>query len=106
MKKTQEIRKVSLFITAVKSSYQKEFEIKVECFDRSAWNHDSTDVVIPLSSVEVEVPIPTVTDKQLMNEEIEQLKSKIQKEKADSHVRVTAIEEKIQSLLCIENTSE
>jgi hypothetical protein len=107
MKKTQEMKKVTLYIAAHKHSYHgSKFEIIVDTCDRSKWTHDTSSTTVPLSEVEVEVPIPKVSEKQLLNEEVKQLQAVIQKEKADSHVRITAIEEKIQSLLCIENLSE
>ena len=102
MKTTQEKRKVNLYIAAIKGSYDSEFKIEVSTYDRSSWTHNTDTVTVPLSTVEIEVPMPHVTEKQLMNEEVKQLQAQIQKEKADSHVRVVAIEEKIQSLLCIE----
>ena len=97
------MKKVTLYIAAHKYSYgSKKFEIVVDTCDRSKWTHDTSSITIPLSEVEVEVPIPKITEKQLMLEEVKQLQAVIQKEKADSYVRVTAFEEKIQSLLCIE----
>jgi hypothetical protein len=103
MSKTQEMKKVTLYIAATKYSHaSSKFEVVVDTCDRSKWTHESAQIVVPLSEVEVEVPIPEVSEKQLLGEEVRQLQAKIQKEKADSHVRVTAIEEKIQSLLCIE----
>lgn len=59
-------------------------------------------IIVPLSVVTVEVEVPVYSDKQLMAEEVKSLEAALIKEKADSHVRVVAIEEKIQSLLCIE----
>jgi len=98
-------KKVKLYVTAFKSRYQSEFSIVVDSFDRSEFEN-IFDTAIPLSVVEIEVEIPTISGEQLQAEEVKQLQAAIQKEMADSHVRVTAIKEKIQSLLCIENQSD
>lgn len=95
-------KKVKLWVTAHKYDHDKEFRISVDCFDRSSLSSCTTGTSIAMSVVEVEVEIPTVNQKQFTLEEVKQLQARIQKEKADSHVRVIAIEEKIQSLLCIE----
>ncbi len=102
-----EKKKVTLYVTAIKQSYQKEFTIEVNSYDRaSICQGVTTAVCIPLSVVEIEIEIPAIDGKQLQAEEVKQLQASIQKEKADSYIRVTAIEEKIQSLLCIENQSD
>ena len=63
---------------------------------------DAATVVIQLSEVLIDVPIPTVNQKTLQLAEVEQLSNLVRLEKANNHARITAIEEKIQSLLCIE----
>jgi len=98
-------KKVKLYVTAVKLGYENEFKIEVNSFDKSTFdNHGG--IAIPLSVVEVEIEIPTISGEQLQAEEVKPLQAAIKKEMADSHVRVVAIEEKIQSLMCIENQSE
>ena len=95
-------QKVKLYVMAVKDRWKNEFRILVDTDDRTNWTHDTSTIHILLSEVEIEVPVPELNQKQLTLMEVDQLKEVIQKEKADSHVRITAIEEKIQSLLCIE----
>jgi hypothetical protein len=55
-----------------------------------------------LSVITTSVPIPNFDVKQLQLAEVEQLQETIKTERANSYARITAIEEKIQSLLCIE----
>lgn len=94
---------VTMYIYAEKWDYDAEFEIKVACFDLSTSGHKLDGrVIIPLSQVTIEIEVPDVDEKQLQAEEIRQLQERIKQEKIDSHVRVTAIEEKIQSLMAIE----
>ena len=89
---------------AMKREWKTDYEILVSSVDRTTWNSD--DFYIVLSEVEVEVPVPTIDAQQLNLLEVNQLKASIQREHAQSHVRITAIEEKIQSLLCIEQLKE
>lgn len=98
-------RKVKLYVTAAKGCYDIEFKIEVDSFDRTTLENRGS-VAIPLSVIEIEIEIPDISGEQLQAEEVKQLQAAIKKEMADSHVRVIAIEEKIQSLLCIENQSD
>ena len=93
------IMKVKLYVQARKYTWDNEFEIVVHAFKYPP-SADST--VVQLSEVEVDVPVPEINEKQLQLEEVKQLQQRITEEKNASHCRVTAIEEKIQSLLCIE----
>ena len=97
-----EIKKVKLYVQAVKWAWDDKFAVQVNSF-----RADSLDnrMVVELSEVEIEIEVPLINEKQLQMEEIKHLQSIIEKEKADSYVRVTAIEEKIQSLLSLEHTS-
>ena len=96
----KETRKVKLYVQAEKWINQQDFEINVSTYPRSSCEHYT---VIDISEVTVDVPVPAIDEKQLTQEEVKQLQAVIQKEKADSFVRVTAIEEKIQSLLSLEH---
>jgi hypothetical protein len=94
-----ETKEVKLYVQAVKWSWEKDFKIGVGiCQGKS----DKDRCVVDLSEVTVDVQIPTVDHKQLTLAEVEQLHAIIKTERADSYARITAIEEKIQSLLCIE----
>jgi len=93
---------VTLYITAEKWNSSREFEIHINTYDLHKINDGTSRITVPLSEVTVEIEVPDVSVKQLQAEEIKQLRAQIQKEMADSFVRVTAIEEKIQSLMAIE----
>lgn len=94
-------QEVELYICATKMEWEAEFSIEVNTYDRANLDTGS-QVIIPLSQVTIEIEVPDVNEKQLQAEEIRRLQERIKKEKIDSHVRVTAIEEKIQSLMAIE----
>ena len=97
-----EMKKVKLYVQAVKWDWDDEFKIQVNSFHPVS---SDNCIFVDLSEVEIEIEVPLVNEKQLQMEEIKHLQSIIEKEKADSYVRVTAIEEKIQSLLSLEHTS-
>ena len=96
----KETRKVRLYVQAIKWINSKEFKIEVGCYSKTSCEHYT---IIDISEVTVDVPIPAVNEKQLTQAEVKQLQAIIQKEKADSFVRITAIEERIQSLLSLEH---
>ena len=92
-------KEVKLYVQAVKYNWQKEFVIDVRDYKTES---SREQVVVHLSEVTVEVQIPDVDVKHLQLEEVKQLQETIKTERANSYARITAIEEKIQSLLCIE----
>ena len=92
-------KEVKLYVQAVKWSSSRVFKIEVSAHQQKTCDYM---VVVDLSEVLVEVPMPSVDNKQLTLAEVEQLRGKIKTERANSYARITAIEEKIQSLLCIE----
>ena len=92
-------KEVKLYVQAVKYYWQEEFVIDVRDYKTES-SHEQ--VVVHLSEVTVEVQIPDVDVKHLQLEEVKQLRETIKTERANSYARITAIEEKIQSLLCIE----
>jgi hypothetical protein len=94
-----ETKEVKLYVQAVKWSWERDFKINVSTYQKTT---EVDRVVIDLSEVLIDVPVPTVDHKQLTLAEVEKLKETIKTERADSYARITAIEEKIQSLLCIE----
>jgi len=94
-----ETKEVKLYISASKFNFESEFKIQVSSYAPTSCK---TITCIPLSEVTVEVEIPNVDVKQLQLAEVKQLQETIKTERANSFARITAIEEKIQSLLCIE----
>lgn len=61
------------------------------------------DGYITVSSMDIEMEIPDDFD--FIAEQVKALEAKIKKEKVDHYVSVSELEEKISSLLCIENQS-
>jgi hypothetical protein len=94
-----ETKEVKLYVQAHKYTWDDEFKIVVSTAKPLP---DAATVVIQLSEVMIDVQIPTVNLKTLQLAEVEQLRETIKTERANSYARITAIEEKIQSLLCIE----
>jgi hypothetical protein len=94
-----ETKEVKLYVQAVKWAWEKDFKIGVGTYRGES---DKDRCVVDLSEVIVDVQIPTVDHNQLTLAEVEQLRETIKTERADSYARITAIEEKIQSRLCIE----
>jgi hypothetical protein len=94
-----ETKEVKLYVQANKYSWEDDFQIIVSTVKRLS---DAATVVIQLSEVLIDVPIPTVNQKTLQLAEVEQLSNLVRLEKSNNYARITAIEEKIQSLLCIE----
>jgi hypothetical protein len=94
-----ETKEVKLYVQASKWAWEREYTVSYETFQKES---TSDRFVKDLSVITVRVPIPNFDVKQLQLAEVEQLQETIQTERADSYARITAIEEKIQSLLCIE----
>jgi hypothetical protein len=94
-----ETKEVKLYVQAAKWAWERDFKINVSTYQKTA---EVDRVVIDLSEVLIDVPVPTVNQKTLQLAEVEQLQEAIKTEHANSYARITAIEEKIQSLLCIE----
>jgi hypothetical protein len=94
-----ETKEVKLYVQANKYSWEDDFQIIVSTVKH---NSDGSTVAIQLSEVTVDVQIPAIDQKTLQLAEVEQLHAIIKTERANSYARITAIEEKIQSLLCIE----
>lgn len=94
-----ETKEVKLYVQAVKYSWKDNFEIDISTMKRST---DTATTAIQLSEVTVEIEIPNIYQNHLNLSHVEQLREAIKTEHADSYARITAIEEKIQSLLCIE----
>jgi hypothetical protein len=94
-----ETKEVKLYVQAVKYTWEDDFKILVLT---SLPTPDAATVSVQLSEITVEVPIPTIDKKQFKLAHVEQLQKTIKLERANSYARITAIEEKIQSLLCIE----
>lgn len=91
--------KIQLYIQAVKYKWEKEFTVRVESFQRTQDNQQS---VISLDELEFEIDVPEFDAKTLMLKEVEHLESQLKEEKQASFERITQLEERIQSLMCIE----
>lgn len=94
-------KKVTLYVHAMKGKWADKYTCHISLADVTGAGDADTHVEL-LSEVEIEIDVPDINEKQLKLLRIGSLEKKIKKEKADSHVRVIAIEEKIQSLMCIE----
>lgn len=93
-------KEVKLYVQAFKWHHRNTWDIRI---DSSAFDSCDSRTVIQISEVTVEVEIPDINEKQLTLEEVKQLREFINKEQANSYMRIKAVEERIQSLLAIEH---
>lgn len=96
-------KEVTLFIQAIKWSWDRSFEIKVSTHQKKS---DGDWTIVDLDTMVVNVEIPVLDEKVLVLAEVEQLQAVIKAEKADSYLRIVALEEKINSLMYLENKAE
>lgn len=94
---------VELFIQAEKNSWQDNFEIKVNRYNHET---DNSTVYVTLDRVIVNVKIPELDEKMLTLAQIEQIQGQIKAEKAAHYLRVTNMEDQINSMMCLENKAE
>jgi hypothetical protein len=97
-----ETKEVKLYVMAIKQDYDIEFEILVSTYAPKIHEMSGNGIVIPLSEVTIEVPLPDIDRKKLNAEHVKALEIQMKEEKNASYIRIKSIEEKIQSLLCIE----
>ncbi|PIJ51972.1 hypothetical protein BL250_03140 [Erwinia sp. OLTSP20] len=86
-----------LFIAAQKYTWENEFSIRVMDYDPPD-NENVTTVL--LTTLDISIDIPSVNLTQCEIDGLEKMKSRIV---TDSQMRIKEIEEKIQSLRCIEH---
>ena len=79
--------------------FESDFTVGVFTSEMSSDGHQ---VVINIDEVEVDIDIPELTQEQITNGHIEQLKAMKEKLKADTHVKLQSLDEQIESLLAIE----
>jgi len=96
-----EKRKVTLYIHASKY-VNSDYEICVSTYKQKSCEYFT---VIDIATVDVEINIPTINKNELIQANIEQLKNRIEKERADSFLRVQAVKDEIQKMLCLENNT-
>jgi len=96
----KQIREVKLYIQAKKHSWQEEFEIEVNAIELDT---DSSTIYLTLDTKVVHVGVPQIDEKTLTLAHIEQIHDQIKCEKANHYLRVTRMEDTINSLMCLEN---
>jgi len=92
-----------LFIQAEKYSWEDKFSIGINTYERKS---DNSEIAITLDKVTVNVEVPELDEKMLTLAQIEQTQEQIKAEKAASYLRVTKMEDHINSLMCLENNGE
>ncbi len=91
---------ITLYTYASKYSFENDFSINTSTYLRES---DFDQVIVPISEIEVTIPIPEVTQEQLVNGEIEQLKSNIKAEQERAYKKVKFWEDRISKLQAIES---
>ena len=90
-------KEITAFLHRQKESYETEYRYSVYNSDMSDYGY----TLLAEKTVYFDLP----TESLMLNKEIEMLNRKAQKIKADAFVEVDRINEKIQSLLAIEDKS-
>lgn len=93
-------KEITIYTQASKWSFQDDFEVKhstVKC------RTDEGSIYIDLNEQVIEIDIPDGLEDLMVSAEISELEKMRDKIKADSIVKINSIEDKIQSLLSIEN---
>ena len=93
-------QKVKLYIQARKFSNERFFTISI---DTHKFDSDNYVTRVLLNTVELDIEIPELDEKTLTLAQIEQLRDQIKAEKAEHYLRVVGLEDKINSLMCLEN---
>ena len=96
-------QKVKLYIQARKSGWEDKFSLVI---DTMAFESTETTLTVQLNTVELDIEVPELDEKMLSLAQVEQLRDQIKAEKAAHYLRVTGLEDKINSLMCLENKSE
>tara|TARA_R110002049_G_scaffold225946_7_gene397922 strand:+ start:3151 stop:3450 length:300 start_codon:yes stop_codon:yes gene_type:complete len=93
-------QKITIYTQAIKYCFEHKFAIHNSSIKFST---DSTQTIIDICEQEVEIEIPDNCEDNLVEFEVKELEKVRDKIKADAVVAVNNIEDKIQSLLSIEN---
>ncbi len=94
--------KIIIYTYASKYSFEREFNIHHSTYKRESTMSED-EVVIHIGEIEVSIPVPVVTQEQLTNGEIDQLKAKIKSEQERSYKKQKFWKERISSLQAIES---
>lgn len=93
-------KQVELFIQARKYNWQESFEITINDHERES---SQSAIFITLGKKIVNIELPTLDEKILTLAHVEQIRDQIAAEKAASYLRVTRMEDQINSLMYLEN---
>ena len=94
--------KLTIYTQAVKYKWQNDFELQYSIFESES---DSHSCVITLQTQVVEIKEVELDPKVLIDAEVSQLKQLKKDLTAKTQVAMNLFDEKIQSLLCIEDKS-
>lgn len=104
MKAQQETLKVKLYVHAIENRITRQMNITVLQHDAS--KNGSTEIFGTVVAVHnIEIPYPDINNSEFINLQIEELKKEKDKVLAEAHAKTVEIEDRIQSLLCIEEIS-
>lgn len=93
-------QKIKIYTQAIKYCFENEFTI---ISSSTKFSTDKTQTVIDICEQEVEVEVPDNCEDNLVEFEVKELEKVRDKIKADAVVAINNVEDKIQSLLSIEN---
>lgn len=95
--------KVKLHIQAIKYSFEDKFSVGVYIH---GFKTDSSQVVVDIGEVEVEVDIPDVSQEELTLAHIEQLNGAKKLIQAECNAKIVSIDNQIANLLALTNGEE
>lgn len=95
--------KVKLHIQAIKYSFEDKFSVGVYIH---GFKTESSQVVVDIGEVEVDVDIPEVSEKELNLAHVEQLKGVKKSIQAECNAKIVSIDSQIANLLALANGEE
>jgi len=94
--------KTTATLYVYKAKYAEGVEVK--SFDSTKWDHGRDEILLDTVDVEVEYTMPS--DREILEKVVAGLKAAKAQIEAKAYIEAKAIQDKIDSLLCLEYTPE
>lgn len=93
-----------LYVYKNQRAYEKSTDIEVKTYDSTGAAYHCPDILLDIVEAEVEFTMPE--EHEILNRAVANLKAEKAKIEADAYIQAKAIQDKIDSLLCIEHKHE
>ncbi|KMW73679.1 hypothetical protein TI10_05390 [Photorhabdus luminescens subsp. luminescens] len=101
MKAQQETIQVKLYVHAIENNISRKMNITVLPHDAS--KHGNASIFGTVVAIhDIEIPYPNISRSDFINSQIDTLKKEQNKVLTEAHAKASELEDRIQSLLCIE----